>query len=200
MSLRVVTEPTVEPLTLAEIRLHLGETVYDTDGHPNDALFTAAGIAARSWAEEFTGLALAPTDFELLLDAFPEESEIELPRPPVLEITSVQYIDQALDTQTVSVANYSLDHYQRPGWLLPAPDFSWPATAAVANAVRVRYRSGFVSLATTDETSTQVLLPGAIKAALSILVGVFYRQREDAVIPEGVKSLLRPFRINTGMA
>lgn len=205
MSLKIIVEPTVEPISLEEARTHLGLIVYDSDGHPHDAMVQGFISAARSYAEEWTGLSLAVKSYELALDIFPEVDEIELPMAPIIDITSVTYIDEDLNTQVLDVVDYVLDNYQRPGWLLPAVDFDWPATGSVINAVRVRYRAGFIPAIDSDEPAAQ-LLPGALKSAMLLHLGDLYENRGSTQpgavsdMPIGVRSLLRPFRVNLGMA
>lgn len=204
MSLKIITEPTAEPVSIDEARTHLGLVAYTTDGHPHDAMVEGMISAARTWAEEWSGLSLTIKRYELALDKFPAD-EIELPMAPVIDITSVTYVDPDLVVQTISATNYVLDSHQRPAWLLPAINFTWPASAAVVNAVKVRYRSGFVPAPDTDEPEAQ-LLPAAIKATMLLLLTDLYENRGQTIagsfgeMPIGVKSLLRPYRVRLGMA
>lgn len=205
MGLKIITEPSVEPISLEEARTHLGLVAYTTDGHPHDAMVEGMISGARTWAEEWSGLSLAVKTYELALDSFPEENEIELEMAPVFDIESVTYVDENLDVQTIDASDYVLDSYQRPAWVLPAIEFDWPATAAVINAVKIRYRAGFVPVMDTDEPDA-LLLPGAIKAAMLLLLGDLYENRGQVIagatseLPIGVQSLLRPYRVRLGMA
>jgi len=86
-TLKVITSPTSEPLTLEEAKLHLK---VETDA--DDSLITSLITAARETAEIFTGRALASQVLEYILDGFPSESEtICLPRPPLEEVESIKY-------------------------------------------------------------------------------------------------------------
>jgi uncharacterized phiE125 gp8 family phage protein len=205
MGLKVIEEPSTEPVSLEEARLHLGVTAYDTDGHPNDSMIQGFISAARTWVEEWTGLSIALKTYELALDEFPDFDEIELPMSPVLDITSVSYVDEDLVEQVISASDIVLDNYQRPAWLLPAVDFEWPATGAVVNAVKVRYRAGFLAIPDTDEPQG-VVIPGAIKSAVLLMLDDFYENRGQVITGSfgqanlGVHSLLRPYRVRLGMA
>lgn len=97
----------------------------------------------RRAAEQRTGRSLALQVWERYLDEFPDE--IKLIWPPVLSITSVSYIDEDGNPQTLDPSLYVLDSKSEPAWLLPATDTEWPATAEVANAVTVRYPAGYGS-------------------------------------------------------
>ena len=192
----VVTEPTVEPLTLEEARDHLGLTPYDSDGHPHDEMVQGFISAARDKAEQWCGMSFAPKTIELAIDTFPDEIELV---SPVLEMLSVTYVDSDEVEQTVATNEYVVDNYSRPAWLLPAVDESWPATSAVVNAVRVRYVSGFLPSPDTDYPAG-LTLPASVKAAIKLILGALYEGRDTTEIPEAAKSLLRSYRIELGMA
>lgn len=137
MGYKIISEPSVEPLLLADVktRLSISDTVDDDD-------ITSHIKSARLQAENYMRRSIITQTIELALDAFPS-SEIELIRGPVQSITSVKYLDTDGVEQTVSIANYSLDDYSFQHWLLPAYGYDWPSTYDAANAVKVRYVAGF---------------------------------------------------------
>lgn len=160
MGIRVATPPAVEPVTLAEAKLHLR-----VDGSDEDALIARLISAAREQAEQELDRAVAPQTLQLLLDAFPAGA-IRLPRGPVTSVTSVQYVDDAGVLQTIAGANYALDDAQIDAWLLPAYGFDWPATRDEANAVRVTYVAGWSSC------------PAAVQQWILLAVGTMFASRE----------------------
>ena len=163
MPTKLITAPTVEPITVAEVKQRLGVTHSDLD-----ADFGAWITDARERAEQITGRALAPQTWEKVLDAFPE-NEIQLPWPPLISIDSVQYIDTTGVQQTLASTVYTLDSDSEPGWLLLAYDQDWPETLDTANAVRVRYTCGYANAAA---------VPVSIKQWLHLQVGQSYAHRE----------------------
>ena len=167
MGLKVTVEPTDEPVTLAEAKLHARIDVSD-----DDDLVTSMIVAARQSAEQITERALALQTVTLYLDDWPAGGDVELPRPPLAAISSVQYVDGAGDLQVIDSANYAVDtnRDQDRAWLLPAYGYEWPAVLAVANAVRVTYTCGY----------TQAACPAAIKAYILASVAAMYAQREVA--------------------
>lgn len=205
MGLKLIAGPAIEPITLAEARLHLR---LDDDGdspaaHPDDPWLATVGIpAARQYCEGWTERALAVQTLELALDAFPT-AEIELARPPLIAIDSIIYVDANSTPQTISAANYVVDTYQEPGWVLPATTYVWPATAAVINAVKIRYSAGYDLPGDSPSVNP---LPEAIKAAMLLVLGHLYEHREQASalrledLPLGVSHLLRPYQIRQSMA
>lgn len=163
MTTRLITPPTTEPVTLAEAKLHC-----KVDDAADDALISALITAAREQCEHILGRAIVPQTWELTLDAFPVDGDIELLHPPIIGITSIKYIDASTANET-TLESYSLDKDSEPGWLMPALGASWPATLAGANAVRIRYTAGYADAAS---------VPASIKAWLLLAIGVWHKNRE----------------------
>lgn len=159
MGLKIVTAPTVEPVSVAEAKLHLKVDISD-----DDALIGALITAAREECEHLTDRAIAEQTLALLLDSFPAAG-IKLPRPPVSSITAVEYVDSDGATQTLAGAAYYLDDAQEPSWVLPAYDTSWPSTRGDANAVVVTYEAGYATC------------PEALRAWILLRVGTLYVTR-----------------------
>ncbi|MBA3588298.1 head-tail connector protein [Methylibium sp.] len=163
MPSKLITAPTAEPITLAEAKLHLR-----VDSTDEDALITALIVAARQGAEQMTGRALMPQTWEIALDGFPDE--IELQHPPLASITSVSYLDEASAAQTLSAAAYVIDSYSQPERLSLVADTEWPATLEQANAVIVRFVAGYASAAA---------IPQEIKQWMLLRIGLLYEHRES---------------------
>lgn len=164
MPLALITPPAVEPISLAEAKLHA--RVDDSD---RDTLITVFIKSAREAAEHELGRALITQTWRLTLDEFPC-AEIELPKPKVLSISSVGYVDADGVDQVVSSANYTLDSAQLPGWVLPAENFDWPATRAIANAVRVEFTAGYGPAATD--------VPASVRQWMLLQIGAAVKQAE----------------------
>lgn len=164
MPLALITPPAVEPISLAEAKLHA--RVDDSD---RDTLITVFIKSAREAAEHELGRALITQTWRLTLDEFPC-AEIELPKPKVLSISSVGYVDADGVDQVVSSANYTLDSAQLPGWVLPAENFDWPATRAIANAVRVDFTAGYGPAATD--------VPASVRQWMLLQIGAAVKQAE----------------------
>lgn len=202
--LKIITAPTSEQLTLEECRLELR---LDDDGdsppsHPLDDLIADKIVAAREYCEECLQRALAPQTLELALDRFADRctgrTEIELPMPPLVSITSVKYIDGDGDEQTLSDTLYALDNYQEPGWLLPAYGTSWPATKAVINAVKIRYVAGYAPRGDSPPSGNE--LPGKYRQAMIIgMRSMVLNGAIDADAQRAIDSLLARGRVGLGV-
>lgn len=132
-----ITAPTVEPVTLAQVKL--SARIDDTE---LDSLITDVFIpAAREMAEHETGRALCTQTRELVLDTFPDA--LVLRGNPIQSVTSVRFLDTDGNEVELDPQDYQVDTVSEPGYVIPAYGKTWPETYAVANAVRVRYVCGF---------------------------------------------------------
>ncbi len=186
MALRRITDAATEPVTLSEAKAHLRVTASD-----EDALITALITAARTTCENEIRRSLITQTWELTLDQFPDA--IELPYPPIIGITSVEYIDATSGTETtLSSASYTLDAKSEPGWLVPAYGYNWPSTRDEINAVTVTYTAGYGNAAA---------VPEAIKGWIKLMVGHLCENREAVVVGASVAKLpfaaglLDPYRV-----
>lgn len=189
MAYKVITPPSVEPVSVAELRVHRRLDALDTT---ENALIATCISAAREWIERYIGAAVAEQTVEIALDAYPT-GPIELPGGAVSSVTSVKFFDSAGSEVTLSNLLYTLDDYSTPNWLLMAYGTTWPTTTYTnANAIKVRYVVG------------SGVCPAPVKAALLLLAGHLYENREEVsasqtfALPLGVKALLASYRVNLG--
>lgn len=225
MALVIVTQPTVEPITLAEAKSHLR---VDSDFTADDSLISGLIVAARQEAEQICRRALIKQTWKLAIDQFPAPNmnissanwygpqwgiapgplsvvrpdgatgyEIYLPNSPLIDIVSVEYIDQAGVQQTLDPSAYKVDNISQPARLVPAYGTTWPGTRNEINAVIVTYRCGY------GETAAAV--PQPIKQWMMLRIGALYENREsDVIVQRGaleslpfVDGLLTPYRVLT---
>lgn len=137
MSDRLITAPSTEPVTVAEIKAHLRVTNSADDTYLGTLL-----AAAREYVEQQTGRALAEQTREYTADAFPGNGVLRLGFAPVVSISSVKYLDEAGSEQTLDSSVYTVDTQSEPGALALKVDQDWPDTASLPAAVRVRYVCG----------------------------------------------------------
>lgn len=162
MSLKVIAPPTAEPLALADAKLHLR-----VDGTDEDALITSLIVAARQGAEHLTGRALMAQTLELALDGF--ANVIKLPRPPLVSVASITYVDLAGTLQALATDQYTVDDHSEPARIVPAYGLCWPSARCQPNAVLVRYQAGYTAV------------PEAIKSWMLLRIGTLYEQRQEVV-------------------
>lgn len=187
MGLRVVTPPAVEPVSVEEMKEHLGVTL-DLD----DALIGRLLVAARQYVERYIGAALIETTFEQTLDRFPS-AEIAVERGPLMAVASVRYTAaEGGDEMTVAPSDYEVDTASEAGWIVPAFGFTWPRPMRSVNAIRIRFTAGMAA----DASGIDELL----RSAIMELAAWWYEQREAAIegspreIPFGFASKLASYK------
>lgn len=192
MALRLVTAPTERPVSLVEARAHL--RVDHTDEDDLIAGLLDAAIAHLEGVDGVLGRALCTATYELVLDAFPYEDALRIPLPPLQSVASVRYYNAAGALTTLASATYLVDTVNQPGWVVLVDGASWPDTQPGANAVIIRFDAGHGAAAA---------VPAPIKAAIKLIVGHLYRNREATTVealaatPLAVDALIAPYRIWT---
>lgn len=189
MSARIITtEPSVEPVSLAEAKLYLRVT-----DDAQDDVITSLIEAARKTAELYCNRAFIDTVFDQSYDyRFPDC--FYLTPVPVDSVTSITYLDEAGASQTLAASKYRTDVVSEPGRIEPAYSEVWPTTYPVINAVTVRFKVGY-GTAGTD-------VPEGIRTAIKMLVGQWYEFREPVItgtiqaeLSWTVRALLNPFQL-----
>lgn len=178
MKISLVSGPAAEPLTVAELKLHLRIGIDD-----EDALLASFITAARTHIEIITQRSLVTQTWDYWLDRFPTQRRIELPRPPLQSVTGIYYIPDGASEATFAEDNYLVD---APfGAVCLGLNASWPGDLLQAvNGVRIRFVAGYGS-AGAD-------VPEPLRQAIRILAGDFYENRENAVVGQGVNVLSIP--------
>jgi len=181
MALSLVTAPACEPLSLTAAKLHLR-----VDHTVDDTLIDVLCAAARDYVETGTRRKMITQTWDLKLDCFPET--IWLPFPPVTSVTSITYT--ATDG-TSTVLSSSLYTTSLPSGsqadcarIVPAYNQVWPSIRTVPDAVVVRFACGYGSSASA--------MPDALLAAMKLLVGHWYTNRESVVVGGGANSQAVP--------
>ncbi len=208
---RVIAPPTVEPITLDEAAMHLRLDSIDSPPEYHDADLVRWQIsAAREFCEHYLGRSLAVQTLEFGATDF-GQGGIPLPMGPVISVVSVSYVDQAgatilLDDGTGSPTNvqFELDEFSDPPQVRVPYNGTWPTARSHPGAVRIRYLAGYS--APGESPSPDYPLPYSLRAAMLLVLGHLYEQRENTSerppqeIPLGAKALMDPYRLNMGFA
>lgn len=137
-TITVITEPTLEPVTLAEAK-----TALRVDHSADDTRITALIEAARRFAEAYTGLYIMPQTLEWSIDRWPGLS-LMLEIWPLQSIDSVKYDDTSspVTEQTlVENTDYYTDVTSIGGRVTTIS--GWPSVAAKPNPIRIRATAGY---------------------------------------------------------
>lgn len=192
MRLKLKTAPTVEPVTLTEVKAQLR-----IDGTDEDTYLELLISAARDYIEQYTARALLNQTWYAYLDKFPTTREvIYLPKSPLSSVSSIKYTDNDGVTQTWGSSNYVVDaQTSSPARISLAYNTAWPTSVRPqANAVVIEFVAGY--------GATAASLPAGIRQAALILIAHWYENREAVVIgstgssvPMSCESLLSLHRI-----
>ncbi len=183
ISVKRITAPSEEPVTLAEAKVQLrieGDDASPATTHPDDALVLALIETSRDWAERFSNRAYITQTWRLSMDAFPAEKYIKMPLPPLQSLVSLSYWDGSavrvvsfLDpsgTALLETDDYIVDIEGQPGRLCLKPGRSWPAVETRANAVQVEFVAGYGDAA---------YVPERVKTAIKLRITDMYENRGD---------------------
>lgn len=190
-SLVIVTQPELEPVTVAEAKLW---AKIEASSTTHDDLIGSLITSARHKAELFTWRAFITQQLRWSADEWPADGEIKLPRPRLQDDAdlAVSYLDADGVEQDVDEDDYWIDTDSEPGRLWPVN--WWPSHAAAPGAVRVTYSAGY------GDTAADV--PELIKTAIKKAVATWFEYRQDIVsgtispeLPQTALMDLKPFCI-----
>lgn len=183
---KVITGPTIKPITVAEAKTQarLTTSVYDSQV----SMFIDA---AREWFEWTTGMTIHQQTLEMVWDYWPGH-RIILPRAtPLISLTSLSYKDSTGAVTTLSASDYALDTDGMPGGILPAYGTTWPSfTPYPVNAVRARYVCGL-------STSPVIDADASIKTAIAMIVAALLENPEAEVITNNSVAQAVAFKYGT---
>ncbi len=208
-TLQRLTQPAIEPVSLAEIIQHVRE--YTTIDTATQNELTGLVTAAREWVEDYTGRALVDQTWRLTLLGRPgsyaggdnvygthdgrlpvgygyysgqlqigRQGEIPLQKSPLLQITKFVTLDAAGLETDVDAATYEL----RDGGA------KWPRVVALNGAtwstwltgdMRIEYRAGFADQTGSPQTGAEVV-PERFKQAIKLWVEANYN-RDEKMMP-----------------
>jgi len=186
MEWKVTTAPASEPVTLAEAKLYLR-----VDSSADDDLITELIKTARQWCEGYQNRAYIQQTITAYRDAF--ASQMPLPMPPLVSVTTIKYYDTAGVQQTLDSGYYDVDTTTEPGRIILGHSDSWPTVRGHHHDIEIIYLAGY-----GDETTD---VPEYVKSAMKFLIGHLYEHREMVSeltlkeVPFAVKSLLSIDRI-----
>lgn len=205
--LKRITAPSTEPVSSTEAKLWTKQS-----GSGDDDIFTALIQSAREMTEDYCQRAWITQTWEYMIDAIPDNGDaddwkirynwplslpaptgtgdyIEIPRPPLIAISSIKYYNSANTEATFAAASYTTDTWgigQR-GRVYLNTGYSWPTDLRDRNAILITFSAGYGAAAA---------VPAAVKVAMRQIIEATYDERGGAIaFPETAKNLLAPYRI-----
>lgn len=206
MSYTLVTGPSAEPLTAADVRARLGYGAEVTDGMLNPLI--KAARQQIEGPEGWLGRALMTQTWRLNARGFPP-GNIPIMLQPVQSITSVKYYDAAFAQQAVPTSVY--DFYSEGVRLLPGQ--RWPIRCT--SDVEVEFKAGFGDAPddVPENIRTAIVLQVSYLRSLTVqnlfissdtVDGIGAKQfvvgsGAGDVIDRAATELLRPYRIRPSL-
>lgn len=165
------TQPTEEPLTLAEAKLYLR-----VDGTDDDTLITNMMLAVRRAAEQYLRRTLVTRQWKLAYDT-DAPLEVRLPMGGVTSIIRVTKVAEDATTEDVSASLYALN---------AARTVLCFTQAITAHRVEIVYQAGY---------SAAAAVPASIRQGMLAHLTELYDGRGNAsLLPESAASLYYPHR------
>lgn len=182
-SLVRLTEPVVEPVSVAEAKQHLR---IDHEFSDDDLYIQSLITAARHYVENYVDRTLLRTQLQMKLDYFPIW-DIPLPRPPVMADTVVvQYVSS--DSSTATFTNFRTDRDATPAVIRPQWNGTWPTARGSENDVTISWWAGY--------GTTGASVPVPARHAMLLILSHWFRNREAisenrfAPVPMSAETLL----------
>ena len=199
-----VSNPEIEPVSLAEMKRHL--RLFD-DITTEDDDISGLITVAREWVEDYTGRVMVDSTWRLSIDDY-VSGDIALRRSPALALTSfVSVAADGVETVLEDVGSPTVNTYE-----IAEADGRWPRLVPLTGAVwtagklRIEFRAGFVNRLVSPQQDASVV-PAVLKQAIKLIVGHYYENRAPVVIgtisaelPLGIIWLLNSQRCNNGFA
>lgn len=184
-SLKRVTDPLTEPVTVPELKLqtHITHAIQDTT-------LESYIKAGRVLAENYQRRSYITQKWDIVLDSFPD-GEIFLLRGPIISVESITVTDIDGTATVMDLSDFIILIDNTPARLKLKSTASWPSVILQdIGGIRIKYTTGYGD---ADK------VPDTVKHAI-LLFGAFAddnRAVETTEIPDAFYNLLEPDRIYT---
>jgi uncharacterized phiE125 gp8 family phage protein len=170
--------PSAAPVTLDEFKLHARVDIDD-----DDALCQSMIDTATYQCEVETERALMTQTWRALYSCW--NLRFMLPRPPLVSVTSVEYLDTDDAWQTVSSSDYFVFTDAEPAFIQFKDTFNFQSLSDSQLPIRIIYVAGYASAAA---------VPEAAKRAIALLASHYYEHRQEVVVGSAITAVPRAFR------
>jgi len=175
--LSLVAAPSVEPVTLSDVKGHLRGIV----GTGEDNLLQSLISAVTKKVEAHINRAIIDQTWSASYDDVPVVNMFEIPRSPLKSIVSIHAFDVLNGATLVPSSSFFVDTASDPGRIVLSDGASWPSiTARQVNSFVVQFVAGY---GLRDD------VPADIKQAILQSVGFFYKNREGVINKKEIKGL-----------
>ena len=166
--LQIITEPSIEPVTVAEVKEQLR-----LDGNELDVMISNLITAARMAVEGIIKRRLITTGLRAGFDRFCPV--MQLPYSPVQSVDSIKYTDEMGAVNTLAETGYLVDLVSDPVRITPAYSVPWPSIRPTVGAVSIEYTVGYGDAA--DDVPRPIR-----QAVVSLVIDMFEHPEESMEI------------------
>ncbi len=188
MTTALISGPTIEPVTLADVKAHLR-----LDTPDEDRLLQAAIVAARVHIEAVTRRCLIRQLWRIYLDEWPEGRSVPIPLSPLIAVNEVTFYDVAGVARQWSADNWRVDISSSPARLIARIR---PQAALYDNGIEIDVLAGY-GVSSID-------VPAPLRQAVMVLVAHWYEARgmvghdfAGAIAPPGFDALIAPYKVRS---
>ena len=177
-------EPTLEPVSLADMKLHL-----KLDGNEEDSYIESLTTAARRLSERSTGRAYNTQTWQYSFQIRDYSKTVTLPKRKFISVSTLEYYDEVTYAWVAMTTDqYKVITFGESGELLL---LEYPGSL-----YRCTYQAGY--------GATAVLVPADLRAAIMRRVATMYENRQDVIVgtifakmdkDQSVESLEAPYRV-----
>jgi uncharacterized phiE125 gp8 family phage protein len=180
MTLRLITAPTVEPVSVETAKSFLR-----VDQTSDDTLIASLVKAAREKGESMARRAFITQTLEQIFDDWPSDGAFVLWRPSLQSVTSIKYTDFDGVEHTLAASEYTVDADSQPGkvWIDNTP----AEALADSGGIVIRFVAGYGDAAAN--------VPERIKLAILSLVAYWYESRDVGAVPQNIRSMFTAERV-----
>jgi len=133
--LTIVNPPAQSALTLPKAKAYLR---LENDYTDEDSVIYDMMRFAEERVAFITGRALARTTYRLQIDSF---RNVELPKPPFIQVNAITYKDENGTDQTLSTDAYRIRDEQEPAWIEFLDDL--PSIEDSVHPISIEYEAGY---------------------------------------------------------
>lgn len=179
MRLSLISQSGSEPVDLSQVKAEAR-----IDSSDEDNYLTRLIVTARAQIEAETGRALRRQTWEAVFRCFPSDgSPIILPKPPLISVDFIKYVDENGDLQTLAISKYQVSApsgmYAHCGRIAEAYDQSWPVVRDQMDAVTIRFTCGY------DNDASPTEAPPEAERAVTDLAVHWWANRAPVMAPSG---------------